>query len=806
MRAGAPFTAATDGIASTAQASPRVELPNSAATSAASASIAETPAAVAGEQLQSQRGSSVTDKAEARTASRGPEEPGQQRQIQQPQAPTPPAEQELSPTQAAPRRTSPAQQQQQPQQQPQPQSQQLGQSPSSGLNGGSALSSNINGNRKSATSDDAEAESELSEPDSTVHSPLGPGLNELEDEIVVREGAKAQGDQAKSPSDAVVMDQDTEQDQDHDQDHDYDQTMEDVRDESPAASHYPKRKRTSLYNDLSETKLETTQSQHDVDIKSPALSKDGKPKPNRQNMAGVKGVLLGHWRDSSVPDHSRKHAVIGFIDVRDRLRTRIQAQTKEGESLTEQHPLPPGPGGSWVTFDRVAFSEHLVGLDHFQIKEYTRIRSLVPPEATEEERKAAEIEAIQEAIRRVKENPANDNPVTAPPIAYGIDVPEHFPIPSRSEVKRRKVSGGYTAGNSTPGATPAPEAPRSMTPPQPLSAHQTRFSIDPLPGTRPTRILLGFWKPSSEPDPQNRHAVYGILGQNDMFRVKVVRETRDGRFVDGNFPVGAGALWIPYEEVEFEPHLQSLNRQEVKEYCRIRQWQLDHGETEADQFENQNKAVVEAQSRVGNGFKQPNSGVPAFCATPTSDVSMERPASRPGHDLRQSRRIEPRPDGRSLRHSMHENDVRSAQRSQGVDALERTSALAQREIARAEKAQGRADHLAFTRERAVAAATDAATAHAAAAAAAAARPLPSTNGRPLFHESEDMQRLNKVWARQESIRMKAGAEDAKIYDGVKYDRKSTGPFMGKLVSQGTIINIDGEDYVEYRVLTKPSFF
>ena len=49
-------------------------------------------------------------------------------------------------------------------------------------------------------------------------------------------------------------------------------------------------------------------------------------------------------------------------------------------------------------------------------------------------------------------------------------------------------------------------------------------------------------------------------------------------------------------------------------------------------------------------------------------------------------------------------------------------------------------------------------------------------------------------------------DDAKTHAGVKYDRKLTGPFAGKLVSQGTIINIDGEDYVEYRVLTKPSFF
>ncbi|KAI8686900.1 hypothetical protein NCS56_00262000 [Fusarium sp. Ph1] len=105
----------------------------------------------------------------------------------------------------------------------------------------------------------------------------------------------------------------------------------------------------------------------------------------------------------------------------------------------------------------------------------------------------------------------------------------------------------------------------------------------------------------------------------------------------------------------------------------------------------------------------------------------------------------------------------AAGKAQGADALERTSS-ARREIARAEAAQGRADRHAANRE------------------------------------------ASWFWARQESLRMKAGSEDAKIYGGVKYERKANGPFMGKLVSQGNIITIDGEDYVEYRVLTKSSFF
>ncbi|KAK8094635.1 tRNA splicing endonuclease subunit [Apiospora hydei] len=49
-------------------------------------------------------------------------------------------------------------------------------------------------------------------------------------------------------------------------------------------------------------------------------------------------------------------------------------------------------------------------------------------------------------------------------------------------------------------------------------------------------------------------------------------------------------------------------------------------------------------------------------------------------------------------------------------------------------------------------------------------------------------------------------DSSKIYNGTKYERKQTGPFAGKLASNGTIISIDGEDYVEYRVLTKVQFF
>ena len=639
--------------------------------------------------------------------------------------------------------------------------------------------------------EEGDPESELSDPDSNVHSPPGVGFNEPEDEIIVR--SRVNGAKKQSPRRAPTGPED--------------QVMADANDEP--VSHYPKRKRTSLYNDLSENKIDNSTpkpgDRNEV-LSTPTL----KTKPPRQSLSSVKGVIVGYWRDSPAPDLKLKHAVIGFIDVRDRLRTRIQPITTSGDPVPSSYPLPPGPGGSWVTFERIVFLDHLVGLDHYQVKEYVRLRSDTF-EDSEAARKAAERDAVQEAIRRAKQNQLDDpSPLNNPPtIAYGLEIPDGANIAGRPEVKRRRVSGGFSAINPAPsnGVPQEQPLPHQQTPVPAIA----RNPIDPLPGTRPTRILLGYWKLSNEKKLEDRHAVYGILGQNDMFRVKLVRETRDGRFVDGNFPIGAGALWIAYEEVEFERHLKPLTRLEIKEYCRVRQWQLDHGESPVDRIDNETKAVFEAQARVGAGLKAVSPTYNLFGVSPVGRDDAEMSDNTDirngvnGPELRQSRRVEARQE-RPLRQAPPppppiEPELRPGSRVPNSDALERTSTLARREIARAEAAQGRADRHAANRERAAAAAADAT-----AAAAAAAIPAAAMNGRMRFHESEEMQRLNKVWARQESLRMKAGAEDAKIYGGIKYERKGNGPFMGKLVSQGTIISIDGEDFVEYRVLTKPSFF
>lgn len=662
----------------------------------------------------------------------------------------------------------------------------------------------MNGSRPGA--DDADAESELSDPDSNVHSP--DGVHGLADEIVVSN--RDDRDIPSSPFPAPSEDED--------------ETMADARDDYHV-SPYPKRRRAATYAEADDSRDDIANGQ------TKGVAATLTRKPPRQSVGGVKGVIIGYWRDAPVPEEERKHAVIGFIDVRDRLRTRIQPTNLLGEQISLEYALPPGPGGSWVTFERIVFLDHLIGLDQSQIKEYVRIRADATAE-TPEEQAAAEKLAAKDAVTRVKNNPS-ETP-TQPQIAYGLNVPAYVPSPARPDAKRRKTSAGYTP------ITPAPQQEQA----RPSSQAGMRM-LDPLHGTRPTRILLGHWANSDEPEARDRHAVYGILGHNDMFRVKLVRETRDGRFVDGNFPLGAGALWIAYEEVVMEEHLQQLSRQEIKEYCRVRQHQVDQGETASEREGNEIKAVAEAQRRVAVGAGAPGTSKANAVAEPAEPQSVSAPNTPNGHELRTSRRTEARllaqananaqaqaqaqdqpqsqaqaqaqsrmnraeprperPEARTRRSTggMDTPPVGRAQGAQGAQGRERTTALAQREISRAEATQRRADIYAAHRERATAVAVQEAN-----AAAAAATSAPRVNGSAAssFASSGDIERLNSVWARQESLRTRAGAEDAKVYDGRKYERKSNGPFVGKLTSQGSLISIDGEDFIEYRVLMKPTFY
>ncbi|KAJ4326727.1 hypothetical protein N0V84_002844 [Fusarium piperis] len=128
-----------------------------------------------------------------------------------------------------------------------------------------------------------------------------------------------------------------------------------------------------------------------------------------------------------------------------------------------------------------------------------------------------------------------------------------------------------------------------------------------------------------------------------------------------------------------------------------------------------------------------------------------------------------------------------SKRQRSIPAKRRVPGLLQRikdradiEISRAEDAQERAD-LQIKWKRTTPTPT----------------PTPSISGEAHDKMAPDTQ----AWPDQVALQIRPREEAA--YNGdVVYQRKSHGPLLGKLASQGSVITIDGEDYVEYRVLAK----
>jgi hypothetical protein len=232
----------------------------------------------------------------------------------------------------------------------------------------------------------------------------------------------------------------------------------------------------------------------------------------------MRGVIIGVWRDSDQPKDEDKHVIYGFIDIHDRLRTRIYGMNRRGEELIAN--IPTGAGGCWVTFPRVIFDSHLATLNSAEIKEYVKIRSEASPEANEQEKQEADAKAVLKAKALVA--------------AQDSASPGSKPVVHRQSLGRTAGQNRQSLPRQSLNHTPSFKAVNAANIQTPKSS--------PFSESKPNGVLLGYWADSDEPLMEDKHAVFGVLGGSDCFRVKVARMTRDGRFVDGNFPVGAGYI------------------------------------------------------------------------------------------------------------------------------------------------------------------------------------------------------------------------------------------------------------------------
>ncbi|ESZ96712.1 hypothetical protein SBOR_2856 [Sclerotinia borealis F-4128] len=302
-----------------------------------------------------------------------------------------------------------------------------------------------------------------------------------------------------------------------------------------------------------------------------------------------------------------------------------------------------------------------------------------------------------------------------------------------------------------------------------------------------SEILLGYWKDSSEKDIKNKHAVFGTVTINDRFRFIVRRSTRDGRDMIGNYPHGGGRYQVQFDKIVLEPNLFKLKRSEIEQYILIRQKQLQDAESNPHKRlhnrHNVKKAIKKAVKVVKAAIALQQLPIATiFGASSTSSASASEPDQDSTSEEEEIKPSKKQPEGHAADVLRRVTTRRKSQHKQVTNG-DPDSAIPEDQSASHRKAS--ADRF-----------------------------------------SKSMEKLNKEWEAQRAAipREKATSQEAamlpqstmtsvsvvnddvKVHNDVKYTRRHNGLFEGKHVAPPQLLTIDGEDYVEYRVLTKPTMF
>ncbi|EXV03804.1 hypothetical protein X797_003603 [Metarhizium robertsii] len=292
-------------------------------------------------------------------------------------------------------------------------------------------------------------------------------------------------------------------------------------------------------------------------------------------------------------------------------------------------------------------------------------------------------------------------------------------------------------------------------------------------------VQLGTWIDSQVLQEDRKHAVTGFIDTVGRLQTHVLPETKHGESLaeESPLPPGSGRCWIRFSKIKFSEHLHGLDHLQIKEYIRVLS---ESRETRGRVPGDEEAAVQAAKYRLS---KDPNwvKSKKRYIAYSDAERGLARVRSSPGAAAAHWGRTGPLPI-----HSLHCETRTRERQLQGVGLTKESQGLAHGGIG---VAQNQADGRMMHRGQAV----------------EAAAATSSTSRRVLFREWKDVQRFDDMCAVQETPRRGKSIRRAKMYNGIKYERQTTGAFIGKLVSRGVLINIDGEDYLEHRVLAMPGF-
>lgn len=288
-------------------------------------------------------------------------------------------------------------------------------------------------------------------------------------------------------------------------------------------------------------------------------------------------------------------------------------------------------------------------------------------------------------------------------------------------------------------------------------------------------VILGHWRKSDVIDESKKHAVVGFLISRGDLRMQLQPFTTEGEPLAQEYPLPYGpyARQIGFSDIVFCSHLKNLHPSQVKEYIRIRSNSNIEAKEERDAASV--AAVGAVIRRMGwgrpcGGPLRPHRHASANESLVDFSTSIQSASSQSLSELIQPFHT------RAPSHS----DKSSVEAAQIEDASNVSRDFPSRAGQVRIKTHGNHEESEVSENMSV---------------PAEYRP---TQGRTNVCSSKNTQRLFK--------RRKIPLAEDSFGDVIKYERKQTGPLNGQLASQGAIVDVDGEDYIEYRVLATVSLF
>lgn len=384
----------------------------------------------------------------------------------------------------------------------------------------------------------------------------------------VRQAVKDQATAAGSPGDTIAMDLD---DEEHRSLYGRNLKLNPTVESAPQNGFFGSRSAVQLPPAGSNGACGTGNGE----VESDPDHKDQYRSPSVVDKPKSRGVLVGFYRLSEAEDDRDKHAVYGKIDKGGDLFTTVSKENRYGEIVPHKQYLA---SKVQCHTDKIGFEPHLEELNKAQLKAYV-IRRLEADwtNETEEGRRASELK-IAEEVRHdatlIEKGLLNDVKKSSTAITSGVkraydafadeddagtddesplsEVDEHMYresddedafVPSGSSHKKRK-SGRKSINART------------------AKGHLKETEEDDI----KDGVLIGVWKLSPEEAFEEKHAVYSYLDARDSLWSRVFHVSKNGKHIDMAIPFPRGT--VKWEDIILDDHLDSLDREGVKEYVR----------------------------------------------------------------------------------------------------------------------------------------------------------------------------------------------------------------------------------------------